>query len=69
MQSRKLSFAVIENFDIQFIVLLLGFYWIYILIKGSPRLGPGNAVVQNMEYQREYSKIPFSTWSQNQPKR
>ena len=51
VQSRKLSFAVIENFDVQFIVLLLNegktienvsliLQDIYILINGSPRVSP-----------------------------
>ena len=41
---------------------------IYILINESPRLSPWNAVVQNMDYQRGYSKIHFTSWSQKQPK-
>ena len=39
------------------------FYRIYLLINGSPRLSPWNAVVQTMEYQSGNSKICFTTWS------
>ena len=80
VQSRKLSFAVIRNFDNEFILLLLNeeeaieevslwFYRICILIKGSPRLDPWNAVLQNMEYKGGYSEIRLTTWLQKQLKR
>ena len=78
VQNRKLSFAVIENFDTELLYRYLmrrralrryvWFYRICILIKGSLGLGPWNVIVQNIEYQRGYSKIRLMNWLPRQPK-
>ena len=77
VQSKKFSFAVMENFDTESIASLINeestieediyfivwFYRICILIREN-----WNAVVQNMEYQRGYYEIRLTIWLKRQSK-
>ena len=79
VQSRKFSFAVMENFDTEFITSLLNkantIEEASLILQDIYRNKRDHSIkylkpiLQNMEYKRGYSEIRLTTWLQRQSKR